>query len=149
MELKNYIAKLKNNTDKEAILLSLTVAILEAEEVLIEQYVNTPKVIEVLKNILRVSFSYCKENKIEVNNDKTKDLDLDYWKNNIQIFKTKSININKDIFFYSIRNSLMFLIKEKKEKLLQKAYIFEIIIKTFLFIDFLNLSIDVLLSSDI
>jgi hypothetical protein len=126
-------------------LMALALSILKLEETLIEKASDTNAVITSVKEMLDQSFLYTRDNKIEINNT-VQDLDLDYWKNNIHIFKTKNPDMNKDVYLYSIRNSLKFLLEIKKDKALQKAYIFEIIIKTFLFIDFLNFSIEAIIA---
>ena len=144
MEIKKIVEEIKIEKNKET-LLNLTQSILKIEETLVENFSNTDKVKENLKNLLYNCFYFIKENKIEINNEEIKDLDLDFWKENITFFKSKNPNMSTDIYLYSIRNSLMFLLDIKKEKILQKAYSLELVIKTFLFIDFLNLSIDSIL----
>ena len=144
MEIKKIIEEIKIEKNKET-LLSLTQSILKIEETLVENFSNTDKIKEDLKSLLYNCFYFIKENKIEINNEEVKDLDLDFWKDNITFFKSKNPNMSTDIYLYSIRNSLMFLLDIKKEKVLQKAYSLELVIKTFLFIDFLNLSIDSIL----
>jgi hypothetical protein len=146
MELKNYIQELKIVKDSNH-LLSLTHAILKNEEILIENYTNIEIVKIELRNLLNQSFFLIKEHKIEINNSEVKDLDLDYWKDNIASFKSKNPDMNREVYLYSIRNSLKYLIETKKTKNLFKAHLFEIIIKTFLFIDFLDLSIDKILEN--
>lgn len=142
MELKTYISNIKVEKNN---LYNLVIAILKTEETLTEKESDIDLVLKNLSLLLKKAFQYVKEYKIEISN-KNPDLDLDNWKNNIHMYKVKNPNMNKDVFLYSIRNSLMYLLEVERNKTLQKAYIFEIIIKTFLFINFLNLSIDSLLA---
>lgn len=144
MNLTNYtnIIKQKKGMDN---LHCLVYSILKLEETLIEAANNIEKTTIDLQEVLFCSFLFIKENKIEITNEKIKDLDLNYWKDNINIFKSVNPNMSVDVYLYSIRNSVLYLQTYKKDKILSKAYIFEVIIKTFLLIDFLNLSIDSLL----
>lgn len=144
MEIKKIVEEIKLDKSKDTLLV-LTQSILKIEETLIESFSDTDKIKENVKNLLYNCFYYVKENKIEINNPEVNDLDLDYWKNNITFFKSKNPNMSTDIYLYSIRNSLMFLLDIKKDKVFQKAYCLELIIKSFLFIDFMNLSIDSIL----
>lgn len=114
---------------------------------LIEKHADTKGIIASFKAILLDAFAYIKEHKIEINSE-VNDLDLDYWKNNVSLFRSKSPDMSTDVFLYSIRTSLRYLLELKKDKNLQKAHIFEIVIKSFLFIDFKNLSIDSVLKSE-
>jgi hypothetical protein len=144
MELKKYIESLKLEKGKDNIH-NLSLNILKLEEIIVESATHE-KLVQGVGDLLEASFLFVKENKIEVNNE-VQDLDLDYWKNNISIYKSKNPSMSKDVYLYSIRNSLRYLLEHKKDKILLKAYIFEIIIKTFLFIDYLNLSINSILEA--
>jgi hypothetical protein len=147
MELKSILEAMKLEKGRDN-LQALTLSILKGEEMLIENHANTEGIINSFKSILMDAFAFIKENKIEINDSKVNDLDLDYWKNNIGLYKTKNPDMTKDVYLYSIRNSLKYLLDTRKDKTLQKAHIFEIVIKTFLFIDFINFSIDSVLKSN-
>ncbi len=140
MELKTFFEKAKLVKDKN-VLLTLTHTILKLEEHLIEG-INEEFTIDQLGDVLKVAFIIVGENKIDINNSVV-DLDLDNWKNSIRVYRIKNA-ITKDVFLYTLRNSLKNLI-EAKDANFTKLYIFEIIIKTFLYIDFLGLSIDTIL----
>lgn len=145
MELRSILEKIKLEKGKDN-LLSLTLTILKTEEMFVEKHANTEVIIAGFRAILMDAFTYIKENKIEINNE-ISDLDLDFWKNNVTLFRSKNPDMSTDVYLYSIRNSLRYLLETKKEKSLQKAHIFEIVIKSFLFIDFKNLSIDSVLKT--
>lgn len=141
MELKKFIEKVKTCKTKSS-LLDLTYDILLLEELIVESS-DIPKEIEQLGTVLKSAFVIIVENKIDVNNKDYPDLDLDNWKNSIKKYKLKN-SVSKDIYLYTLRNSLKNLIQamEVKNEVSIKTFIFELIIKTFLYIDFLDLSID-------
>lgn len=141
MDLKKFLEKVKLNKIKNS-LLALTYDILKLEEVLVES-TEKEKEIKHLGDILQSAFIIVSENKIEINNKVELDLDLDNWKNNIKKYKITH-NISKEVYLYALRDSLKNLIKaiDNKNEVDIKTFIFELIIKTFLYIDFENLSID-------
>jgi hypothetical protein len=144
MELKKFIEKIKVNKSKNS-LIDLTYDILTLEELMIESS-EPVKEINQLGNVLKSSFMLIFENKVEINHKEIPDLDLEHWKNSIKKYKVKNA-ISKDVYLYTLRNSLKNLIKscETKDDLSIKIYLFELIIKTFLYIDYLDLSIDTIL----
>lgn len=146
MELKKFIEKLKNIKSK-TILLDLIYEILRLEELLIENS-DITKNIKQLGEVLYQSLLLTVDNKIDINDKNNKDLDLDHWKNNLS--KYRLINkVEKEIYLYTMRNTLKNLIPvlDTKDELSIKVYIFELIIKTFLYIDYLDLSIDAILEA--
>jgi len=142
MELKKFLDKAKVIKTKN-ILLALTSSILQLEENLIE-ISSSEKLINQLGEVLKDIFIFIGENKIEINNKELKDLDLDHWKDDIRTYKPVHPGMSTDVYLYSMRNALKHLLDEKDIKLI-KVYSFELAIKTFLFIDFLDLSIDTIL----
>ena len=148
MELKNYIKTLKVD-NKVELVNEITLSILKLEEVFVEKNKNQLLICQNSKNILDNCFIFCLKNKIEINHITEKVLDLDYWKNNIILYKVKSADMGSDVFLYSVRNSLMSLIEVKKIKNFMKTHIFEIIVKMFLLLDFYNINIDELLMNQL
>lgn len=149
MELKTFNEKTKSIKEKNS-LLQLTLSILTLEETLTEVD-NKVELIKHLGTVLKFSFIVVNENKIDINNKDVMDLDLDNWKNNIKRYKMHN-QVTKDSYLYTLRNSLKKLIQllnDDKESSFVKVHIFEIIIKTFLYIDYLNLSIDTILEKQI
>lgn len=144
MGLENYIQKLKPNKNKKD-LIPLIISILNCEEVLVEKSENLELVKNELKNFLNTLFIVIKSNNVNIKSE-TKELDLDYWKDNIKDYRSQNPNMNKDVFFYSIRNTLKYLILEINNKIHLTAHLLEMVIKTFLFIDFLELSLDDILN---
>ena len=142
MELKKFIENIKSIKTTRNSLLNLTYDILNLEESLIEINNKTHE-INLLGELLKSSFIIISENKIQVNNKDKKDLDLDNWKNSIKKYALKN-KVDKYIYLYALRVSLKNLIKAIDELNTEniKIYIFELIIKTFLYIDSIDLSID-------
>ena len=149
MELKRYIdEKIKIEKGKN-LFETLTISILNLEEALVEKRENSSLVKAVFINTLYDCFSLIKDLKIEINNSELQEVDLDYWKNNIHVFKSRINDPNIEVYLYSIRNSLKYLLQKKKDKQYSKAYLFEIIIKLFLSIDFYGFSINKLLEESV
>lgn len=142
MELSKYLETIKK--DKKELWYDLTLAILKLENNLTVSITDKQKVISQLKNIVDVALLLMKDNKIDINSD-ANDLDLDYVKNNIHIYQSRTPHMTNVTFLFQLKNALIMLIENKKDKAIIKTYLFEIITKTFLFIDYNNLSIDVIL----
>lgn len=137
MELKKFAEKVKTVKYKNTVL-SLTLNVLKLEEVF-EEKEFTEKIINYLGEILKDSFALVNENKIPINNKEMPDFDLDNWKDSVKLYKKKMPAIpNARTYLYVMRSSLKNILDEKDIKI----YLFDLIIKTFLFIDTLNLSID-------
>jgi hypothetical protein len=148
MELKKFIEKVKTIKTKNS-LLDLAYDILLLEELIVESAVPT-KEINQLGDVLKSSFVIVSENKIEINNKENPDLDLDNWKNSIGKYRLTN-PVSKEVYLYTLRNSLKNLMKsiEDKDEVSIKVFIFELIIKTFLYIDYLDFSIDSILENKI
>lgn len=147
MELKKFIERIKNIKSKTT-LLDLVYETLKLEELLIENAGDTSRHIKQLGEVLYQSFLLTVESKIDINDKNNKDLDLDNWKNNLKKYKLVN-KVEKEIYLYTIRNTLKNLIPviDTKDELSIKVYLFELIIKTFLYIDYLDLSIDTILEA--
>jgi hypothetical protein len=148
MELKKFIEKVKTFKPKNS-LLDLTYNILVLEETLTE-YVEPTREIRCLGEVLKAGFVLLIENKLEINNKENPDWDLDNWKNNIGKYRLKT-KIDKEIYLYTLRNSTKNIIKftDEKNDWNIKVFVFELLIKTFLYIDYVNLSIDAILENQL
>lgn len=143
MKIKNQIKFFKPKYgQKKKLLTQLTYSILKMEQLLIEEKNEHGKIIESIQEVISNCFTICNAYNIDVSNPNHRDLDLDYWKNNISDYRIKNEELNCDIFNYSIRDSLMNLIEYFENQVLRKVHIFEIIIKIFLLLDFYQIDID-------
>ena len=148
MRLKEFSSEVKSlkTNEKENIKNAMVLSVFKLEEILAEEGANTEKIVDQLGEVLTTSFSFANERGIEINNPEVEELDLDHWKDNIMSYKENTSDIvNAHVYLYTLRNALRYLIDEK-DAINTKGYFFEIIIKTFLFINFLNLSIDSILN---
>jgi hypothetical protein len=141
MELKKFLDKVKHLKGKNTNTL-LTVSILKLEENIVETGDNV-LLIHQLGDVLQYAFVSVLEHKLAINNESVPDLDLDNWKNNVQHYRILNPLMNKDVFLYSLRNSLRYILEGDEDTI--RIFLFELIIKSFLYIDFLHLSIDAIL----
>lgn len=146
MELKKILDKLKTSKTKSS-LLELSYEILKLEELLIEN-ADFSKNITQLGDVMYQIFLCLIDNRVDINSTTNPDLDLDHWKNNIKKYRLKN-KVSNDIYLYTIRNTLKNLIRASQDnsEYYVKVHLFELMIKTFLYVDYVDLSIDAILES--
>ncbi|MEO6305067.1 MAG: hypothetical protein ABIP51_18055 [Bacteroidia bacterium] len=123
-------------------LLSLTSNILKSEEIFIEYPTEIKNFKKSLRNILDSCFTLLKKSKTKVEEDS---INLEMLKTNIKDYTCDNPDMDSEVYFYAMRNSLKLLIENYENKIDLKSNLFEVIMTVFLFIDFLKYSIDEIL----
>lgn len=134
MNFKEYATK-----QGTADLKDLTFSILQLEETLIDT-LNTEKAIEHLADVFSSIFKYSNKLKVDI----TASGVLEYWKMNIKTYVAGK-KMSSTEFLYDLRASLRGLYRKTKEE----NYLFDMALKTMLFIDSLEWSMEMIINKSL
>lgn len=136
MVIKTYIKDLVI-PKKENLLNNLIYSILISEETFIEHPLEIEAGKLSIKKIIDNAFILLKELKIN-----PEEIGLENVKNDIKDYSTTNPDMDLEVYFYTIRNSIKHLIKFQQNISELKTHLFKIIMTLFLFVEFLNYNID-------
>ena len=118
----------------------ITVTVLQLEETLIET-LDTEKAMKEFGDLFSVLYRYSNAKNIEV--DKTNV--LEYWKMNTQFYPLTPDKLTTTVYLYGLRTCLNNLYKGENED----SFLFDMILKTMLFITYLGWSTDIILNNSL